>query len=60
MILNETQDAIREMTRQFAEDVLWPNADSARQVLRISTCRTVADGRTWPHGHACARGIWWL
>ncbi|EDZ42915.1 MAG: acyl-CoA dehydrogenase family protein [Planktotalea sp.] len=28
MILNETQDAIREMTRQFAEDVLWPNADA--------------------------------
>jgi len=28
MILNETQDAIREMTRQFAEDVLWLNADA--------------------------------
>lgn len=28
MILNETQDAIRKMTRQFAEDVLWPNADA--------------------------------
>lgn len=26
MILNETQDAIREMTRQFAQDVLWPTA----------------------------------
>lgn len=28
MILNETQDAIREMTRNFAQDVLWPTADA--------------------------------
>lgn len=28
MILNETQDAIREMTRQFAQDVLWPTAEA--------------------------------
>ncbi len=28
MILNETQDAIREMTHQFAQDVLWPSAEA--------------------------------
>ena len=28
MILNETQDAIRDMTHQFAQDVLWPTADA--------------------------------
>lgn len=28
MILNETQDAIREMTRQFAQEVLWPTAEA--------------------------------
>lgn len=28
MILNETQDAIREMTHQFAQDVLWPTAET--------------------------------
>jgi butyryl-CoA dehydrogenase len=28
MILNETQDAIRDMTRQFAQDVLWPSAQA--------------------------------
>ncbi|MEM9579439.1 MAG: acyl-CoA dehydrogenase family protein [Pseudomonadota bacterium] len=28
MILNETQTAIRNMTRQFAEEVLWPTADA--------------------------------
>lgn len=27
MILNETQAAIRDMTRQFAQDVLWPTAE---------------------------------
>ncbi|MGH1576787.1 acyl-CoA dehydrogenase family protein [Planktotalea sp.] len=27
MILDETQDAIREMTHQFAQDVLWPTAE---------------------------------
>lgn len=37
MILNETQDAIREMTHQFAHDVLWPTAearDKSRQFPR--------------------------
>lgn len=28
MILNETQDAIREMTHQFAQDILWPSAEA--------------------------------
>ena len=28
MLLNETQDAIRDMTRQFAQDVLWPSAQA--------------------------------
>jgi butyryl-CoA dehydrogenase len=26
MILDETQEAIRDMTRQFAQEVLWPKA----------------------------------
>ena len=28
MILNETQDAISNMTRRFAQDVLWPSAQA--------------------------------
>lgn len=28
MILSETQTAIRDMTRQFAQDVLWPSAEA--------------------------------
>lgn len=28
MILDETQIAIRDMTRQFAQDVLWPSAEA--------------------------------
>ena len=28
MILDQTQEAIRDMTRQFAQDVLWPTAEA--------------------------------